>query len=156
MSCGAGAPIADQIDAAIFAGQLIGGTTLDEAKLQLGRMVNSLVGSGDKEKQYRKGLGGMRYEPSTGNVGEDEGLGNGIIPDLDAIIRGRDTRKYPLRRDNAELALKLATIARDEAVKGRDEAERLEHEQAKAIARIKQSAKVASSLLRVALDVVLA
>lgn len=156
MACGPSAPIANQIDSGIFAGQLIGGTTLDTAKLQLGRMINYLVGPAEKPN-YDVTIGGMHYETTKGHDGGDEGLGNGIIPDL-TKVRGYQSGKYPLEPAAAELALKLAQIARDVAVSGRAEAIRLEQAKAidKAIDEIKETAKVVSSLLRVTLDVVLA
>lgn len=149
MPCGSSSPIGTQIGAGIGTCQIILNlsTPKGEPELQLQRVINYL--EGHKGEHYDSAAGGLSYIKDA----KWPDLGQGIIRDLDRVARGGEP-KLPLSKNEAAIALRVAEAARDVAVKGLADAKRLE--QAKAIDKIKESAKIISSLLQVTLEVVLA
>lgn len=144
MPCGSGRPIATQIGAGITACQIVQTVNPDlgEAKLHLHRTRNYLVGPGDQN--YNLTVGGMRYEPTKN--GDDQGLGQGIIPDLQKVLAGGYPRS-PLKSADAEVALKAAQNARSLAEKGLQQND---------INNLKQAAMDVVTQLQSALNAVLA
>lgn len=143
MACGPGSPIGTLIGAGVTACQVILGTNPDlkEVKLQWQRTINYLNGKLDDK------IGGMRYtEPKDYQLE----LGKGIIPDLNRV-RESGLRDYPLKKADAEVALKIAEAALSLAEKGLKEAG-----EESDIKKIHKSARIVSSLLESALEVVLA
>jgi hypothetical protein len=143
MACGPGSPIATQIGAGITACQTILNTNpdLEEVILELRRTIVYLKGGLDEK------IGGMRYvEPKEYKLG----LGEGIIRDL-IKVRENGLPDYPLKKTDAEVAWKIAVAALAMAEKGLEQAEAKNE-----IKKIHKSAKIVSSLLQSALEVVLA
>jgi hypothetical protein len=137
MVCGTGCPISLQLCAAECSCDLIQRPSLPsgEPELELKRMINYL--EGHKGEHYDSMAGGMSYKH---NIWPD--LGQGVIPDLERVIKG--VQNYPLDRSVAVAALKIAETARDLAVKGLRER------------KFQEAARVVCPLLHCAREAILA